>query len=113
MYEPIAIWRNPDMKTQENNCVEDCSMLGEGFINPSEPFDIEENIMCVCKDGYVLNDETFKCDSCTKYHDKCSKCDEADCLECRDSKYMLLEVDNTWTCVPKILFCQVSFEDQP
>lgn len=38
-YDPVGIWRNPDLITQDHNCVADCSLLGEGFENPSGPFD--------------------------------------------------------------------------
>ena len=79
-YDPVGIWRNPDLTTQENNCVEDCSILGLGFTNPSS-FDISSLNTCGRQDGFFLNSSN-KCESCTVFDAKCSKCSTTECTEC-------------------------------
>jgi len=106
-YDPVGIWRNPDLTTQDNNCVEDCSILGLGFTNPSS-FDISSLNTCGCQDGFFLNSSN-KCESCTVFDAKCSKCSTTECTECWDSKTMLVNK----ACIPKIENCVIPFDQQP
>ncbi len=81
-YDPLGVWRNPDMTTQDNNCVEDCSILGVGFTNPSSFTIAPFNNVCICQDGFFLNPTTKKCESCTAFDVKCSMCSTTACTEC-------------------------------
>ena len=108
-YDPVGVWRNPDMTTQDNNCVEDCSILGVGFTNPSSFTNAPFNNVCICQDGFFLNPTTKKCESCTAFDVKCSMCSLTACTECRDSKTMLVG----GKCIPKIENCVIPFDKQP